>query len=110
MSSSLNQMSKANTNHNLAEEDLLMSEKMSAMYKAKSNMIESILYSQDDILVSAYIDYKDGDLTLDEFIVQLVKQCDGEMFKNTIFTYMLSIIAVNEEKSRVDMKRTYIVD
>ena len=99
MSSSLNQMSKANTNHHLAEEDLLMSEKMSAMYKAKSNMIESILYSQDDILVSAYVDYKDGDLTLDEFIVQLVKQCNGEMFKNTIFTYMLSIIAVNEEKS-----------
>ena len=93
----------------ILENELLKTEKMSEMYGAKSKLINAIIESHDDKLIKSYCSYENNELTLDEFLKQITKHCKGEQFKDLVFKYILSIIAVNEEKSRVCEEKTYIV-
>jgi len=83
------------------ENDWLMMEKVTKMFQAKTKLLEAILTSGEDQLIDAYATFEEGDFTLDEFITKLISICRGEAFKEVIFKYMLSVIAVNEEQSRV---------
>ena len=94
----------------ILENELLRTEKMSKMYEAKSKLIKAIYDSDDYKLVKLYCSYNREELTLDEFLDKITEHCKGETFKGLVFKYMLSIISVNEEKSRVWERKTYIVE
>ena len=94
----------------ILENELFKTEKMSEMYGAKSRLVSAIIESHDDKLIKLYCSYNKDKLTLDEFLSKITEHCKGEEFKSLVFKYMLSIIAVNEEKSRVCERRTYIVE
>ena len=83
---------------------------MSEMYGAKSRLVSAIIESHDDKLIKLYCSYNKDELTLDEFLSKITEHCKGESFKELVFRYILSIIAVNEEKSRVCEEKTYIVE
>ena len=94
----------------ILENELFKTEKMSEMYRTKSKLISSIIESHDDKLIKLYCSYHKEELTLDEFLNKITEHCKGESFKELVFRYTLSIIAVNEEKSRVFERKTYIVE
>ena len=94
----------------ILENELLRTEKMSAMYAAKSNLVKAIFDSHDDKLIKTYCYYNKDELTLDEFLTEITDHYRGDDIASLVFKYMLSIIAVNEENSRVCERKTYIVE